>query len=230
MSMSVIFWDFDGTLAYREGRWSGMLADLINKECPEKNIKSGDVRLYLRSGFPWHSPEQNHGKKSADEWWHDMKSVLLNALTSIGIDQPIAQKIAAQIPTAYRNPEKWTVYPDVEPCLQKLQLVGWTHYIVSNHIPELSHLVTDLGLADYFEQIISSATIGYEKPNKHIFDYALSFVENGSNVIMIGDNYHADIQGAESVGLKAIMVRKHHDDATYYSNSVAGILDIIQTI
>lgn len=51
----------------------------------------------------------------------------------------------------FLDPVAWVVYDDTEQALAELSDHGWRHVIVSNHMPELPRLVTDLGLADHFE-------------------------------------------------------------------------------
>lgn len=55
-----IIWDFDGTLAYREGMWSQAVVDVVNRNFAELNLVSSDVSKYLPSGFFWHTPDTAH--------------------------------------------------------------------------------------------------------------------------------------------------------------------------
>ena len=59
----------------------------------------------------------------------------------------------------------WSVFEDVVPALSKLRLDGWSHAILSNHLPELEDLVIDLGMGDLVDVVVTSARIGYEKPH-----------------------------------------------------------------
>lgn len=55
----------------------------------------------------------------------------------------------------------------------------------------------NLGILEYFENIITSQEIGVDKPNSKMFQSALRKMNLKSNeVIMIGDNYQKDILGA----------------------------------
>ncbi len=57
----------------------------------------------------------------------------------------------------------------------------------------------------YFNQIITSESVGVKKPNPRVFQYALDLANaNMNNSIMIGDNLEADIKGAMEFGIKAI--------------------------
>jgi ribonucleotide monophosphatase NagD (HAD superfamily) len=44
---------------------------------------------------------------------------------------------------------------------------------------------------------------------------------------MIGDSMTADIQGADSVGIPAILVRRYHEEAKYSCEKLSGVAAII---
>ena len=73
--------------------------------------------------------------------------------------------------------------------------------------------MADLGLGGFFDEIITSARVGFEKPRIELFQYALRNLRGTSRAWMIGDSYSADIRGAEAAGLPAILVRKAHPKA-----------------
>jgi len=57
----------------------------------------------------------------------------------------------------------------------------------------------------YFDQVITSESVGVKKPNPLIFKHALSVAKaTKENSIMIGDSIEADIEGAINFGFKAI--------------------------
>jgi putative hydrolase of the HAD superfamily len=98
----------------------------------------------------------------------------------------------------------------VEAVLSLLSDRGWRHLIVSNHVPELASLVEGLGLARWFDAVVTSAQVGFEKPHPRLFDAARAVTSDGA-IWMIGDNPVADFAGARSAGIKAILVRTHHE-------------------
>lgn len=78
---------------------------------------------------------------------------------------------------------------------------------VSNHVPELPALVAALGLAPYFSAVVTSAALGWEKPNPRMYAAALAAAGDPDEVWMVGDNPVADVAGAEAAGIRAILVR-----------------------
>ncbi|MBU2863258.1 HAD-IA family hydrolase [Reinekea forsetii] len=225
--MSVIFWVFDGTLASRQGMWSGALANLAQQHFPDSEITIDDIRPHLKTGFPWHEPLKNYGIRSSDDWWAEMQQVFSRAYRNAGLASNDARKLSRLVKGEFLNPQYWTIYDDVEECLLKLTELGWKQIILSNHVPELPTLVKALGLSQYFDEIISSANVGFEKPYKAVYEAAKARVNRQLKMWMIGDNYKADVEGAELCGIPAILVRNHNEAATRSSLSLSGIADIV---
>lgn len=55
--MKLILWDFDGTLATREGMWAGTIQEIL-QELGVAALDAGkdEIRSLLKTGFPWHEP------------------------------------------------------------------------------------------------------------------------------------------------------------------------------
>lgn len=204
----VVLWDFDGTLAQRPGRWSQCLVETVARVDASMQLHPDDVKPGLRDGFPWHRHHEGHPELTdPDAWWDALIPLLVNAYRTAGVDRRTATTAAMLVRTTYVDPAAWTVYPDTRPALRDLRELGWRHLVVSNHVPELPGLVTALGLDDLVEDVLTSATVGWEKPHAAMFRHALTRAGNAHTVIMVGDNPKADIAGAEAVGIPALLVR-----------------------
>lgn len=204
---AVLFWDFDGTLAVRAGRWSGALVDAVRQVDPSVPLRAEQVRPLLQNGFPWHEPEVVVEVTTSATWWARLRPVIMNAYLTVGIAQHVADAAADLLPATYYCPDAWRLVPDATSALKHARHGGHRNVIVSNHAPELPNLVRDLGLSSLIELTITSAAVGAEKPNPIIFERAIELA--GSDVErswMIGDNPVADVAGAQAVGLRAILV------------------------
>ncbi len=81
----------------------------------------------------------------------------------------------------------------------------------------------------YFDKIITSESVGVKKPNPKIFEHALNLTEaNVDQSLMIGDNFEADILGAQQVGMQTIFFNIHKNDVFYKSIIVDKLIDIKQ--
>jgi putative hydrolase of the HAD superfamily len=226
--MKYLIWDFDNTLAYREGMWGSTIFELLI-EHGYSSIKLDDISPYLKSGFPWHTPEVSHQVFfSNKKWWEYMTEHFISILNELKVEDDVAIIIANKIREKYLNPCKWHLYDDTIYCLKISIEKGYSNIILSNHVPELDELVDNLGIRDYFIKVYSSAQIGYEKPNKKIFEKVLIDINNADNITMVGDSYIADIKGAKEVGIDAILVRKRNDYNYYnYFTSLRELSDFL---
>ncbi len=221
--MKAILWDFDGTLAARNGMWTGTLVGVANRAVPQRKLTGTEIRPFLQTGFPWHTPERPHPGQTPDEWWSALNPVFVKAYVAVGLEASLAEDLALQVRAEFLECSQWHVFDDVVPCLSSLRRLGWTHYVLSNHVPELPQLVDALGLSSFFAEVSTSARTGFEKPHPKAFTGLLSRLPDNSSVWMIGDNLVADVQGAAALGLPAILVRKKHDDAQHYCGSLGEV-------
>lgn len=225
----VVFWDFDGTLAFRPGLWSGTMLDLLDDAAPGHEIDVDGLRPHLRDRFPWHHPGRPHPElNDADAWWRTIADRLAAVYLAVGVEEELAWQLAVQVRTRYLDTDAWRVFDDVRPTLGQLRSDGWRHVIVSNHVPELGDLVDALGIGDLVDHVVSSANVGYEKPHPAIFEHALRVAGHPGSVWMVGDNPNADVAGAEAMGIPAILVRRDGDGARR-SEDLEGVAAMIVT-
>jgi len=225
----VVFWDFDETLAFRPGRWRGCLSETLDEHQPDHGITSEQLRPFLQDGFPWHRPETSHPELCEPEaWWTNTEDLLARAYEGVGIDGERANELARLARQRYVDGSVgWRLFDDTMPTLDRLHSEGWRHAILSNHVPELSPLVEALGLGDRIDAVFSSAVTGYEKPHRAAFEIALKHCGYPSTVWMVGDNPVADVAGAESAGIPAILVRAKPEGATRHAADLRAVIPIL---
>ncbi len=220
----LLLWDFDGTLAYHTELWSGCLARILSELGSAGAITSDDVAPHLSAGFPWHSPEVAHPHLGdPDLWWAALYPVFQRAATSLGLHPEHAQRAAERMREEYPAPHRFCLFSDVLPALDTLHAAGWRHVLLSNHTPELPRIVTALGLDSHLDGLIGSAATGFEKPHPAMFEQGRRYARPGEPAWMIGDNYSADIEGAERCGIPAILVRKDHPVAQRQAPDLANL-------
>lgn len=227
--MKWIFWDFDGTLAYREGNFSGAIKAVLDRHYQDNNIHQKHISTFLQSGFPWHNPEVGHEHlNTAELWWQNMEKTFSKVFVNLGVEKEKASEIAGEVRKEYVEPRSFRLFSDTLDMLLHFQALGWKQAIFSNHIPELRDIVTYHGLDEVIRVIASSADLGFEKPNPIFFKKALAMVGKCKECWMIGDNFEADVEGAELVDIKAALVRSpRHPEARHYARDLYGLTDIV---
>jgi putative hydrolase of the HAD superfamily len=204
----VVLWDFDGTLAWRPGLWSGCMLETLDELAPGHGAELEAVRAALRGGFPWDRHNEPHPELSSpEEWWQAITPMLSSALAG-----SVAQARVPELVHAFRlrftdAATGWRVFEDSVEALGATAAAGWRNAVLSNHVPELSTLVEQLGLGGLVERVFSSAATGYEKPHPEAFRLALRACGDPPRRWMVGDNPAADVAGAEAIGIPAILVR-----------------------
>ena len=148
--------------------------------------------------------------------------------TKITIEEHKATDFAKQSHIELAKPDGFKLYDDTIEILSYFKLNGWKNIILSNHIPELPYIVESLGLKKYISGCISSANVGFEKPNIKIYEYALHLAKYPEKAWIVGDSFTADVKGPGKVGIKGVLVRSSElDNIEHYSKNLLDLKDII---
>jgi putative hydrolase of the HAD superfamily len=102
-------------------------------------------------------------------------------------------------------PYKTALFPGVHETLQYLS-GKYKLYILTNGFSEIQiKKVTNSGLGDYFTKLFMAEMVGYQKPDRRFFEYAIKSVHAHKNeCMMIGDDPDADIRGAWNAGIDQV--------------------------
>ena len=213
VSEPLAIWDFDGTLAWRDGLWSGCVLEVLDEHEPGHGASRESLRALLSGRFPWHRHEQPHPELAeADAWWESLTPLIAGAMAGCGIADSRALELAPAVRHRYVDASRvWRLFDDVPAALEATRAAGWRNAILSNHVPELPALVSALGIDGLVEDVFSSAVTGYEKPHPEAFQLVLRRFGQPEVRWMIGDNPHADVEGAEALGIPAVLVRSDGD-------------------
>ncbi|MGN6757099.1 MAG: HAD family hydrolase [Thermomicrobiales bacterium] len=70
----------------------------------------------------------------------------------------------------------------------------------------------DLGVAHYFDAVISPVDVGYNKPHRAMFDAALAAGGwRAAHCVMIGNSEHNDVEPARALSMRTILVALEED-------------------
>ncbi len=165
---------------------------------------------------------------------HYQKESWNQGLRDFGIED---ENYANQLANAFRENRKQTacVFSDAIEVLEKLQK-KLPLLLLTNGSPSLQNLKLDLSpeLVPYFEHIIISGDVGVGKPDTVIFNLALSTLElRSQDVLMVGDNLHTDIIGANHQGIPSVWLNRFNQNnetdiqPTYEIKSLDELLTLI---
>lgn len=122
--------------------------------------------------------------------------------------ETVSSELAYQIYTTYWDQDRTLVlFDDVVPTLTTLRRRGIIIGMLTNVDRDVAPFCEDLGIAPYFQFLLSSCQVGVEKPHAHIFQTALQKAEvSPGEAIHVGDQYHSDIIGARAVGILPLLI------------------------
>jgi FMN phosphatase YigB (HAD superfamily) len=85
------------------------------------------------------------------------------------------------------------------------------------------------GLADALDGVVSSHSVGWQKPHRKIYERALEIAGAAPHeAFMVGDRLDADIWGAKRVGLRAVWRRTEHAQPEIDTAPDATISDLTE--
>lgn len=98
--------------------------------------------------------------------------------------------------------------------LEYLSEKDYSMHILSNGFKEVTYRKAELsGIKVYFKTITSADEISVRKPHPEIYEYALRKAEAApQESVMIGDDWVADVEGADAFGMKTIFFDVFNDD------------------
>ncbi len=231
-----LFWDFHGTLTLHLHQWTDCAYQLINDNFPQYGVTMEKVCDELDGQcLPWYTyPDRDTRNllEIEDGWWKSCNEELLKMFMRCGLTQQEAESIYLKVREYLIAPENNPLYDDTKIVLETLSKRGYKHYLVSNNYPELDVLMEQLGLTEYFEAQVISGKIGFDKPRKEIYEYALEIAGNPENRYMIGDNLKDDVHGSKACGFKTIFFdlrgNRSDDKCDHTVYEIKEILDILK--
>ena len=152
----------------------------------------------------WNSEKAKTGEVWTESSWAKLLQRMVMNLTI-----PNTVLVAENLRERWLLEADFRAYEDAVPALNELKSAGFKLIIISN-VSSGRNLQTYLwkaGIPDYFDAVIASGDVGYEKPNPEIFRKA-SIILNipASCILHVGDKYDEDYIGAYNAGFKAILI------------------------
>jgi putative hydrolase of the HAD superfamily len=143
-----------------------------------------------------------------DETWRSYHRLMLR---EVGISDPDHRLLEAVLASQFAA-EGWEAYPDALVCLEALRpphpdealpKLG----VISDWGSSLPDVLAGAGVDGYLDFALASGSVGIAKPSPELF--ALACQRAGvapGEALMVGDSYRADVLGARSAGMDAVLL------------------------
>jgi putative hydrolase of the HAD superfamily len=201
--VAAIFFDVDFTLIYpgptfqREGyeafaRTHGMVAD-------------GDRFAAAVTAASAILEEQQEHVYDADIFVRYTRCIL----ERMGARGPRLDECARHIYDEWAACQHFFLYDDVGPVLKELAGRGLKLGLISNSHRPLDAFQEHFELQGLIAGAISSSEHGFMKPHRRIFESALELLGvERARAVMVGDSFTHDIAGAQSAGMRGVLVHR----------------------
>ena len=167
-----------------------------------------------RSGFRY----------SREEW----AEVVRSSFTGVA---EVSEELFDAIYQRFGEARAWLIYDDAIPTLQQLEQRGLKLAVISNWDDRLEPLLSELGLASYFDQILVSSKVGSQKPETRIFYAAAELLEvEADRILHVGDSLREDVEGARSAGFRAMRVRRNGKENESDLASLTSVVELLQRL
>jgi putative hydrolase of the HAD superfamily len=206
-----IFFDLDGTLVFHEPDSYEVVVAFcaeIGQPLSQEAWRRG--RRVRHEYFVDPVVREQLATMSRDEFWRHYNRHILAAVGIQGDLDPLVEEIGrrfADIDLVYRCPDATCR------TLAELRMKGYRLGLITNRedLERLNTQLDEIGLRLYFDWLVAAGEAGVSKPDPAIFHLALERAGvPAGQALYVGDNYWADVVGAERAGLRAVLLDPHH--------------------
>ena len=104
----------------------------------------------------------------------------------------------------------WLPIDGAAEALADLRRRGHRLGVITNWDPSARTLLARHGLDVHLEQIVVSSEVGFEKPDRRIFDLAAAAAGvRPAECLYVGDDYYVDAVGARAAGMEPLIVNRY---------------------
>jgi len=209
--VQLVFFDLDGTLVFHQPDSFEVIAAFcreIGQPVSEPAWRRG--RRARHEYFIDPVIREQLAGVSRDEFWRRYN---LHMLTMLGIQGDL-EALAVEIGGRFATLEMVYHCPEAGcDTLRTLQARGYRLGMITNREDRArfeGHL-DRLGLRGYFDVVLTAGEAGTSKPDPAIFRLALERAGvPAEQALYVGDNYWADVVGAQRAGLRAALLDPYH--------------------
>ena len=200
--------------------------DLFETLITEKTRKDFQTRA------PFHERLGTTEAKSALWWSENEDAAMIGKFPDclarftdmcVAVGSPLTKDeiiMAAQEHEAWKSKVLSCVDPQIFEMLDKVRTLGLKVGIISNALPEEVLAWRFCPLQDFVDPVVFSCSVGVMKPNREIFELACSRMRvQPSAAYFVGDGGYDELQGAVSVGMKAIQAAWYQDRNLEWSHT-----------
>ena len=224
MNYKHVFIDLDDTIWDFHGNARAVLEEIYDEQGLSQYFKDFDeyFRIYAKRNLElW----ELYGKGEITKEFLNVER-FRHPLLQVGVDNiKLAEETGIQF--LEMLPTKTMLIPFAKELLDYLS-AKYTLTIVSNGFIEVQYKkLHSCKLEQYFTHMVLSEAAKALKPDKRIFEYALSLnCAKAAETIMIGDSYEADIVGARNAGIDQIYFNPNNTISEFKNKATHNVTEL----
>ncbi len=153
-------------------------------------------------------PHETRTMRADDDrgWWQELVVRVLDKISAgPGLNR---EAYFAELWSEFTKPGVWELYPETREVLSSLH-GRYRLGVISNFDGRLRQILPQLGIAEFFDDVVISSEVGAEKPSSHIFAEALRrLLVEAAEALHVGDEAEADWRGAAAAGLRVFELER----------------------
>jgi putative hydrolase of the HAD superfamily len=159
----------------------------------------------------------------------DRASVYLETLfTLAGVPRASLGTVRQRLLELHREQHLWSsVDPETPRSLERLRAAGLRLGVVSNSDGRVDEALRAARLDHFFEVVVDSQLVGFEKPDPRIFQAALERLGVlPAEALYVGDIYEVDVVGSRRAGMDVILLDPLGNHSERDAHTARGIGDL----
>jgi HAD superfamily hydrolase (TIGR01549 family) len=208
-SRAVLF-DLDGTLRFHRPSFNDAYLEFASQLGVPDGTERREIAMRWLHYYWAQSPELLVDLEDCagdeDRFWTNHARLYLLCL---GCDEKQAANLAPSLFQRMRDsykPDDFLV-EGVPQTLQTLKESGFRLAVVSNRTKAYDDELDNHRIRTFFEFALAAGALNSWKPDPAIFQHALELLGlQAHEAVYVGDNYYADVIGAENAGLKPVLL------------------------
>jgi HAD superfamily hydrolase (TIGR01549 family) len=208
--INAILFDLDGTLRHNRPSYYQAFFDFSTKagaqDSPENRVRATRwLHYYWAQSEEMLEDKEKFGLQE-DLFWinHARRGLIAYGCPPHRADE-LAPEVHRQFNEKY-DPEDW-VPEEVLETLETLKKSGYYLAVLSNRTHPFQEYMHTWGLEPYFDLAIAAGEIDAYKPEPIVFARTLKKMDKSpAETLYVGDNYYADVIGAQRAGLPALLL------------------------
>lgn len=207
--IKAVFFDLDGTLRHSvpEGGevFSAYVASLGLRVNHEDRLRAARwEHLYWASSTDLRDDLLAHSSDTENFWMEYSRRRLIALGASPTQARELAPQVSKHMGEVYTHES--IVPDDVRRTLPLLKQAGYLMAVISNRDKPFQATLDSHNLSEFFTYALSGGEVESYKPEPRIFEHALEHMNvTARETVYVGDNYYADIVGAQCAGLQPVL-------------------------